>query len=198
MSRSRDVANIDTILTTKGDIYAATAASTPARLGVGTNNTVLTADSAEATGLKWAAPASASGPTFRARVGTQQSFSQNTVTKIQFGTEVWDTDSCYDPTTNYRFTPNKAGYYFVNTSVYLQQNDLQDCQIFIYKNGASNSYAYYGDNDANANCQVTALVDLNGTTDYIEAYIWSESAGSRDIIAGAAASYFNAVWIRGL
>lgn len=56
MTRSRDVANIDGILTTKGDIYAATAAATPARLGVGANATVLTADSAEATGLKWATP----------------------------------------------------------------------------------------------------------------------------------------------
>jgi len=62
MTRSRDVANIDGLLTTKGDIYAATAAATPARLGVGANNTVLTADSAEATGLKWATPA-ASGRT---------------------------------------------------------------------------------------------------------------------------------------
>lgn len=57
MTRSRDVANIDGLLTTKGDIYAATAAATPARLGVGSNNTVLTADSSTATGLKWAAAA---------------------------------------------------------------------------------------------------------------------------------------------
>lgn len=57
MSRSRDVANIDTILTTKGDIYAATAASTPARLGVGTNGQVLTAASTTSTGLEWATPA---------------------------------------------------------------------------------------------------------------------------------------------
>jgi hypothetical protein len=41
-------------LTTKGDIYAATAASTPARLGVGTNNQTLVADSVAATGLKYA------------------------------------------------------------------------------------------------------------------------------------------------
>jgi len=42
-------------LTTKGDLY--TYSTTDARLGVGANDTVLTADSSTATGLKWAAPA---------------------------------------------------------------------------------------------------------------------------------------------
>jgi hypothetical protein len=46
-----------TIVDAKGDLIAATAADTPARLAVGANDTVLTADSAEATGLKWATPA---------------------------------------------------------------------------------------------------------------------------------------------
>lgn len=43
-------------LTTKGDIYVATGASTVVRRGVGANGTILTADSAEADGVKWAAP----------------------------------------------------------------------------------------------------------------------------------------------
>lgn len=47
-----------TIVDAKGDIIAATAADTVSRLAVGANDTVLTADSSTATGLKWATPAS--------------------------------------------------------------------------------------------------------------------------------------------
>ena len=48
------------IVDAKGDIIAATAADTVSRLAVGANDTVLTADSSTATGLKWATPAAGS------------------------------------------------------------------------------------------------------------------------------------------
>ena len=48
-----------TIVDAKGDIIAATAADTVARLAVGTNDQVLTVDSSTATGLKWASAGAA-------------------------------------------------------------------------------------------------------------------------------------------
>jgi hypothetical protein len=49
-----------TIVDAKGDLIAATASDTVSRLAVGANGTVLTADTAESTGIKWALPAAAS------------------------------------------------------------------------------------------------------------------------------------------
>lgn len=57
-----------TILDAKGDLISATAADTPARLAVGTNGQILSADSSTSTGLKWITPStSTSGLTFISR-----------------------------------------------------------------------------------------------------------------------------------
>jgi len=69
-----------TPLTTKGDIFTFT--TVDARLGVGANGTVLTADSAESSGLKWATPASSSPASGVASVLTRQSTNSNTYTDL--------------------------------------------------------------------------------------------------------------------
>jgi hypothetical protein len=55
-----DAKTDEATLTTKGDLYIATAASTVTRLGVGTDGQVLTADAAQAAGARWATPSGGS------------------------------------------------------------------------------------------------------------------------------------------
>ena len=89
MTRARDVANIDGLLTTTGDTYYASAAGTPARLGVGTTGQVLTV----ASGLpSWATPAGgASGLTLIRRA----SFSNVATTTTSFDTVFSSTYKTY-------------------------------------------------------------------------------------------------------
>ena len=69
-----------TIFDAKADLLTATAADTPARLAVGANGTLLTADSSEATGLKWAAPAGVAVK----QIVTSQSTSTQTLSSTTF------------------------------------------------------------------------------------------------------------------
>jgi hypothetical protein len=70
----------NSIVDAKGDLIAATANDTPARLAVGANDTVLTADSSTATGLKWATPAAGGGITLLST--TTLSGSSTTISSI--------------------------------------------------------------------------------------------------------------------
>jgi hypothetical protein len=72
-----------TAIDAKGDLVAGTAADTFDRLAVGANDSVLTADSSTATGLKWATPAgSATNYTLLNSGGTSLSGSTTTVSGI--------------------------------------------------------------------------------------------------------------------
>ncbi len=79
-------------------------------------------------------------PAFHAYLSSAQSLSEETTTKINFDTEEFDSNSCYDNSSNYRFTPTLAGKYYVYSQIYWVQGtttNLKNAAIRIYKNGSS-------------------------------------------------------------
>ena len=130
-----------TIVDAKGDIIAATAADTVARLAVGANDTVLTADSSTATGLKWAAVAT--GLTYvgcAAYRDTNLSVTKNTNTLLTLPSEQYDTDGFHSTSTNTgRFTipSGKAGKYQINCSVSWNSSITEQAWLMLYVNGSA-------------------------------------------------------------
>lgn len=146
-------------------------------------------------------------PTFSSYYSNSQTISKGTFTKIQYNVEEWDTDSCYDNATNYRFTPNVAGYYQVSARLQMAgaANSTTETFITIYKNGSGYKRLTSFGSTANAADSMypspggSLLVYLNGTTDYVEAYIYYDSstlATRATQAADTALNYFQAILVR--
>lgn len=175
-------------LTTKGDLFTRTS-SADARLAVGTNGYTLVADSAEATGLKWAAPAS--GATFVGCIldnTTDISISSSTSTLLTYDTETADTNAFHSTTSNTgRITipSGYAGKYFfigsIESSVYNLSTNSGLTSVALRKNGSSIANAFQG-NLAGFNTKVcVSWVDVASVGDYYELYAYQNSGGTRTI-----------------
>lgn len=146
-----------------------------------TNSSTVTFENGAVTGHNY--------PAFMAKMGSNQTPSNATWTKVNFDTEIFDTDSMYD-TSTYRFTPTVAGKYLINGGVDMDLGNTAFIRgyVAIYKNGSH----YFGAiHDANNNYQneitlhAQAIVDMNGSTDYVEMYARGDDNNSTPSFRGS-------------
>ena len=139
------------------------------------------------------------GPAFAARNNSAQTITNSTTAVMQFDTEYFDTDNCYN-TSNYRFTPNVAGIYLINSSI--QVASLSGIiSLDIRLNGSR--YANMALNHDNSGLQTvanSALVSMNGSTDYIDIGIFQNSGANKDTVASPSnnlVNHFSGCYMRG-
>jgi hypothetical protein len=117
------------------------------------------------------------GPSFSATLSTGSvTVANSTFTKIPCNVEEWDTANCYDNATNYRFTPNVAGYYQISAQVSLTGSTTAgNNTISIFKNGTQYRYgSSFGGASAAGYNTISSLVYCNGSTDYLEIYYYAK------------------------
>jgi len=112
-------------------------------------------------------------PYFQVERDAEQSISDATTTKIEWDTVTFDTGNFFN-TTDYSYKPLVAGKYFVYAQTYPDSqanSQLDDCFLYLYKNGSEifQSGANFNENNPrNHWLNLSFIVDMNGTTDYLD------------------------------
>ena len=135
-----------------------------------------------------------SAPAFSAYLGTNQVMGSAAFTKVQINTETFDTNSNFD-TANYRFTPTVAGYYQISCAFNVNATTTRAI-VSIYKNGSE----FYRGTDlplAVNSITTSALIYLNGSTDYVEFYAYCVFGGSLSLASGSNYTWFQGCLLRG-
>jgi len=143
-------------------------------------------------------------PAFYAERSTVQNTTDATDTKIQFDSEILDTNSAYDNSTNYRFTvpSGEGGKYFVFTGLTLYgfiAYSVYDTYLKVYKNGsvflAEQHYEHDSTPNGSASFHIGRVMDLSAG-DYLEVYNFCDvNGGYPQIFGGTGVSngtYFGA------
>lgn len=114
-------------------------------------------------------PAIREMPAFRALAAGDQAVTNSTVTRVTLSNVQFDTNGWFDGTTNYRYTPQIAGYYFFRGMVAANGTSMTQAVSYIRKNG--NPYSLTVSRTAtsvNQYVEVSTIVYLNGSTDYVD------------------------------
>ena len=147
----------------------------------------------------FASAGGANTPAFEATISSTQAVTLNAITKVQLNTESFDIGSCFDSSTNYRFTPNVAGKYFIYGQIYFYNtagaNTVQRGDARIYKNGSAHrsqlsGVSDYPDSTFNeAAATATAIIDFNGTTDYIELFVYAAGSSGTPTLSNGSENF---------
>jgi len=127
-------------------------------------------------------------PSFFVTNGSAQTITNATLTKIEYPTEVFDTDNAF---ASHKFTvpSGKAGKYFFSGGFKMgTTTDATEVRAVIYKNGSG----LYNTNNENTHFQsaiVTAVLDLSAT-DYVEIYGYHSCGDTFNTIADSNSNYF--------
>ena len=120
-----------------------------------------------------------------------QSIPSATWTKIEFNTEDYDNLGEYDHVTNHRFKATKAGIYLVCSAVHiLSVDDNSRNLISVYKNGSE--YTRGLDFTVGAITNVSPFINVPvkmAANDYVEIWVWQNSAGARNTYTTANSVY---------
>lgn len=140
------------------------------------------------------------GPAFSAYTNaTATVFASGAFTKVALANEEFDTNSCFDSTTNYRFTPNVPGYYQINGGLSLNANAGLSI-VCIFKNGSRYKDGTWQNTTGGlqTHSDVSSLIYFNGTTDYVELYGFQSSGGpvSNNSQNQVFSTYFNGSFVR--
>lgn len=113
-------------------------------------------------------------PAFRVLRTNDLNINNNTVTTVTYNSVEIDTGNCFN-TSNGRFTPNEAGYYFVFASISLSAElgaRLGDAEVYLRKNGTVIALGQLDGNssfpDDTVSPVVSGLIQMNGSTDYLD------------------------------
>ena len=139
-----------------------------------------------------AANVAGNGPAFSAFANANQNLAaSNTLYKISFNAEAFDTNSNFDSS---RFTPTVAGYYQISTMLAMTATSPSNSQAYLFKNGVAAKFL--GVNGAGASIGGSALIYMNGVTDYLEIYGKVSGTGAWAVSAGAEVTWFSGFLVR--
>lgn len=177
---------------TANNVLLGNGTSSVAFVAPGTSGNVLASN-----GTTWTSTAL---PAFSAYLGSTQNLTPSSNTKITINTKTFDTANAFDATTNYRFTPQVAGYYLITGVVAYNSTGSNPTTTTtqIYKNGSPVKSASGNNSGASYMGVATGVIYLNGSTDYVELY-GQATGGSGTLYAqvnGTSYTYFDGVLVR--